>query len=68
MEDILIVVVSLGIDESDCTKGTLDVYKTNFEQPFIEETKRYYMQESQAFLAENSVVEYMKKVCHGRYL
>jgi len=53
--------VALGIDESDCTKGTLEVYKLYFEQPFLVETKNYYQRESRQFLAENSVVEYMKK-------
>jgi len=54
--------VSLGIDESDCTKGTHEVYKLYFEIPFIEQAKDYYKKESQQFLADNSVVEYMKKV------
>jgi cullin 1 len=53
--------VALGIDESDCTKGTHEVYKINFETPFIEETRSYYKNESEQFLAANSVVEYMKK-------
>lgn len=53
--------VSLGLDESDSTKPTLDVYKQYFEQPFLDATKEYYSRESKQFLAENSVVEYMKK-------
>lgn len=53
--------VELGIDEADCTKGTLDVYKLYFEQPFVLETRSYYQKESRQFLADNSVVEYMKK-------
>lgn len=53
--------VSLGIDETDCTKGTLEVYKLYFEQPYIGDTKNYYQKESRQFLADNSVVEYMKK-------
>ncbi|KAJ9423521.1 Cullin-1 [Fusarium oxysporum] len=40
--------VSLGLDEADPSKSTLDVYRYHFEQ-------------SKQFVAENSVVEYMKK-------
>ena len=53
--------VSLGLDESDSTKSTLDVYRFYFEKPFLNATATYYKQESQAFTTENSVVEYMKK-------
>lgn len=53
--------VSLGLDESDSTKPTLDVYRYHFEKPFLEATITYYENESAQFVAENSVVEYMKK-------
>jgi cullin 1 len=53
--------VSLGLDESDSSKTTLDVYKEFFEKPFLKATTEYYDHESKQFLAENSVVEYMKK-------
>ena len=53
--------VSLGLDDADPTKPTLDVYRFHFEKPFIDATRAYYKNESQQFLAENSVVEYMKK-------
>ncbi|KAL0264821.1 ubiquitin ligase (cullin) of SCF [Diplodia seriata] len=53
--------VSLGLDESDSTKTTLDVYKEFFEKPFLDATADYYKQESRRFLADNSVVDYMKK-------
>lgn len=53
--------VSLGLDESDSTKPTLDVYRYHFERPFLEATTTYYENESAQFVAENSVVEYMKK-------
>jgi cullin 1 len=53
--------VSLGLDESDSTKSTLDVYKQYFERPFLNATDQYYSRESRQFIAENSVVEYMKK-------
>lgn len=53
--------VSLGLDEADSSKSTLDVYKEFFEAPFLAATSQYYENESKQFLAENSVVEYMKK-------
>jgi cullin 1 len=53
--------VSLGLDEADPTKSTLDVYRFNFERPFLEATKLFYQAESKEFVAENSIVEYMKK-------
>jgi cullin 1 len=53
--------VSLGIDEQDSTKTTLDVYRKHFEEPFLEATKVYYEKESAEFLAVNSVVDFMKK-------
>jgi len=53
--------VALGLDESDSTKSTLEVYKKDFEEPFLRATAEYYSRESKQFLAENSVVEYMKK-------
>ncbi|CZT06180.1 probable SCF complex member Cullin 1 [Rhynchosporium agropyri] len=53
--------VSLGLDEADPTKSTLDVYRYNFEKPFLEATKVFYQAESKQFVAENSIVEYMKK-------
>lgn len=53
--------VSLGMDEGDNTKTTLEVYRYHFEKPFLEATKVFYQNESKQFVAENSVVEYMKK-------
>ena len=53
--------VSLGLDETDTTKSTLDVYRFNFEKPFLAATQKYYEEESRQFVAQNPVVEYMKK-------
>lgn len=53
--------VSLGLDENDSTKSTLEVYRFYFEKPFVAASRDYYQQESRRFVAENSVVEYMKK-------
>jgi cullin 1 len=53
--------VSLGLDEADPTRGSLDVYRYNFERPFLDATRDFYQKESKQFVAENSIVEYMKK-------
>jgi len=61
LKSVLDSYVSLGIDDADATRVNLDVYRHEFEAPFLEATKAYYARESQAFVAENSVVDYMKK-------
>ncbi|TFK69401.1 ubiquitin-protein ligase [Pluteus cervinus] len=53
--------VSLGLDNADPNKECLDIYKEHFEHPFIQATESYYKKESEAFLAENSVSDYLKK-------
>ncbi|KAL5501399.1 CDC53_2 [Sanghuangporus vaninii] len=53
--------VSLGIDETDSNKQSLDVYKDHFETPFISATESYYKQESTNFLSANSVSDYLKR-------
>ncbi|EAA65587.1 conserved hypothetical protein [Aspergillus nidulans FGSC A4] len=53
--------VSLGLDETDPTKSTLEIYRYYFQRPFLEATRIYYEDESRQFVADNSVVEYMKK-------
>lgn len=58
---MLFATVSLGLDENESTKQNLDVYRGEFEKHFLQATQVYYSQESDAFVAENSVVDYMKK-------
>lgn len=53
--------VSLGLDEHDATKSTLDCYRYHFERPFLNATAEFYKAESKQFISDNSVVEYMKK-------
>ncbi|KAG5642526.1 hypothetical protein DXG03_002599 [Asterophora parasitica] len=54
--------VSLGLDGTDLNKECLDVYKSDFEGPFLATTEDYYKKESEAFLAANSVSDYLRKV------
>lgn len=53
--------VYLGIDVNDLKKPNMVVYATCFESFFIEKTTEYYRKESQQFLAQHSVVDYMIK-------
>lgn len=53
--------VALGLDENDSKKTTLDVYKAHFETPFVAATEAYYKAESERFISENSIPDYMKK-------
>ncbi|VVC28736.1 Cullin, N-terminal,Cullin, conserved site,Cullin repeat-like-containing domain,Cullin homology,Cullin [Cinara cedri] len=55
--------VELGLNEEEPSlKGqSLTIYKESFEKTFLEETKCFYIKESDQFLANNTVTEYMKK-------
>jgi cullin 1 len=53
--------VSLGLDNTDPNKECLDIYKEHLEGPFIAATDQYYKKESESFLAQNSVSDYLKK-------
>ncbi|KAI0826742.1 Cullin-domain-containing protein [Trametes gibbosa] len=53
--------VSLGLDETDINKVSYEVYREHLEAPFLDATEKYYRQESEKFLAENSVADYLKK-------
>ena len=63
----LSISVHLGINDEEprMTGPTLSVYRKHFECNFLTDTEQYYTAESNAFLAENPVTEYMKRV---RYL
>lgn len=49
--------IRLGVIE----KNPIHFYKAEFQDPFIAATKEFYKKESDDFLAQNSVSEYMKK-------
>lgn len=61
LKTVLDSFVSLGIDDTDATRLNLDVYRTEFQQAFLETTMEYYKAESAAFVAQNSVNDYMRK-------
>jgi cullin 1 len=53
--------VSLGLDVADPNKECLDVYKEHFETAFISATEQFYKKESENYLAQNPVPDYLKK-------
>lgn len=53
--------VSLGLDENDTTQQNVEIYRYEFETSFIASTDVYYKTESDAFVAANSVTDYMRK-------
>lgn len=56
IRDACQMLVQLGV-------GSLDVYQEDFEQPFLRQTRDFYVAESEAFLAQNpSAILYINKV------
>jgi len=53
--------VSLGLDSADPNKECLDIYKEHIEAPFIVATEKYYKKESDTFLSQNTVSDYLRK-------
>lgn len=51
--------VKLGIVNKN---KPLEIYKEDFEAPFLAATREYYARESASFIAANGVASYMKKV------
>lgn len=57
--------IFLSFESQDVKKPGIMVYKTHFEGIFLEKTAQYYRNESVRYLADHSVVDYMKK-CESR--
>ncbi|OAX32410.1 Cullin-domain-containing protein [Rhizopogon vinicolor AM-OR11-026] len=53
--------VLLGLNEEDINKVSLNVYKEHLEAPFLDAMEKYYEQDSEPFIAENRVSDYLKK-------
>ena len=53
--------VSLGLGEQDTNKASLEVYKSDFEAPFLNATEKYYTAESEVFLQSNTFSDYLKQ-------
>lgn len=51
----------MGLDELDTNRQNLEVYREAFEKPFLTATEVYYKAESEQYIGDNSVTEYMKK-------
>jgi cullin 1 len=49
----------MGQSESLPDKPNLDIYKTKFQEPFLNATAIYYTTESTTFLSSQNVVDYM---------
>jgi cullin 1 len=54
--------VTFGINQTNSKEANLDVYQKYFEVPFIAATESFYKSESEAYIANNPITEYMKKV------
>lgn len=68
VRDVINCYVELGFNEDEVdTKNTaedqkLRVYRQHFENKFLDETAAFYEHESDAYLSNNTVTEYMKHV------
>lgn len=67
---VLSCYVELGLDHFDengsppSARLELSIYREAFEDKFIQATEEFYKKETTAFLANNSIIDYMKKVEH----
>ncbi|KAI8871170.1 Cullin-domain-containing protein [Ramicandelaber brevisporus] len=51
--------ITLGDQGSDANKQGTDIYQLYFEKPFLDESRLFYKQESERFIAENSITDYI---------
>ncbi|KAK2465214.1 hypothetical protein APHAL10511_002568 [Amanita phalloides] len=61
IKNVVNSLVSLGIDDSDPDKPCLDVYTEHFESAFIDATNAYYQHESEMFLMDHNISDYLQK-------
>lgn len=62
VRDCILCYVRLGLNLENPKECTLEVYKEHFEVEFLNATEIYYTIESTAYIEQNGVCEYMKKV------
>lgn len=54
--------VALGLNKDKPKETTLEVYKRDFEDTFLQSTDVFYTAESTQFIAVNTISDYMRKV------
>jgi cullin 1 len=59
VETVTKSLVTLGIDTTDFRKQNLDVYQSSFERGFLEQTERFYKEESERFVSNHSCTDYL---------
>ena len=64
--ELLPDVKTTGQKEEARKLNALKTYQDHIEKAFLEEAKSYYSRESQSFLEQNSVNEYIRKVSKFR--
>jgi len=62
MKAVIQSFVTMGFDETDSMRSTIEVYWRYFEIPFLEATSTYYQRVSKSFLHTHSLTEYLAKV------
>lgn len=53
--------VELGIDMQDLKRRHYGIYIDDFETPYLEATKEFYMRESNEYLKEHNVIDYIHR-------
>lgn len=61
LKQVVQSLVSLGMDERDVKKSSLDLYVKHLENPFISSTQEFYKVASDAYISSQSVPEYIVK-------
>ncbi|KJE88376.1 Cullin 1a [Capsaspora owczarzaki ATCC 30864] len=58
---VILTVVNSLVTLSNDPKAPLDLYKTQFEAPFLQGTSSYYRREAAAYIADHDISAYMRK-------
>uniref|UniRef100_A0A914DEA7 Cullin family profile domain-containing protein n=1 Tax=Acrobeloides nanus TaxID=290746 RepID=A0A914DEA7_9BILA len=60
--DLISSYSEIGMEINELYKADLTIFQNQFEQHFLEDTRRYYTTESTEFMQTNSFTEYLKKI------